>query len=316
MIRVKISNFIKRNKNKISDLGKKLIIVAIVVFIATIILSFTKNTSKDEDNNTVKEAYTPRETVIEGKDISEEQYESDTNVLNQFLEYCNNKQIEEAYNLISEDCKENIYKTIDVFKQSYYNPIFAEKRAYNLQSWVSTDSYTVYRIRYTTDMLSTGKYQENNVYQDYITLIKNAESPKVSIGNFVLAEECDKKTEVNEISARIIKKVIYTEDEEYEIEVRNKTNKTIMLDSLNSTDNIKLIADSNLTYPTYISKIYKQDVILKPKDIKRIKLRFKKSCSSNKKTEYIQFYKVIRDYETYTQDTQNYTDTFSFRIKI
>ena len=33
MIRVKISNFIKRNKNKISDLGKKLIIVAIVVFV-------------------------------------------------------------------------------------------------------------------------------------------------------------------------------------------------------------------------------------------------------------------------------------------
>jgi len=50
MIRVKISNFIKNNINKIRDLGIKLIIVAIIIIIATIILSTNRNHKTNSDN--------------------------------------------------------------------------------------------------------------------------------------------------------------------------------------------------------------------------------------------------------------------------
>ena len=50
MIRVKISGFIKRNKYKIQNLLTKLIIVAIVVLIATIILSAFRRNEQEENN--------------------------------------------------------------------------------------------------------------------------------------------------------------------------------------------------------------------------------------------------------------------------
>ena len=316
MIRVKISNFIKRNKNKISDLGMKLIIVAIVVFIATIMLSFSRNNSNDLQNN-VNQIYKPRDTIIKGSSVTEEQYSTDNNVIQTFMQYCNEGNVEEAYALISNDCKENLYKTLNIFKESYYNTVFNEKRQYNLQSWISTNDYTIYRIRYTTDLLSTGKYEEDNVYQDYITLIKNTETPKISIGNFIFAKEYENQsTEVEELLARVIKKIVYLNDEEYEIEVKNKTQNTIMLDNLENPNNIKLLGESDSTYSVYLNRIFVQDVRLQPGETKRITIRFKKSCSTDKQTEYIQFYKVIRNYESYIKNIENYTDTFSFKIKI
>lgn len=316
MIRVRISNFIKRNKDKISDLGIKLIIVAIVVFIATIVLSHNRNTDSNNQNYIATEIYTPKETVIKGKEVTEKQYAIDDNLVKNFMQYCNDGKVNEAYELISDDCKSNLYKTIDDFKEIYYNQVFKEKREYNLQSWISTNNYTVYKIRYTTNMLATGKYEEGNTFQDYITLIKNADLPKISIGNFVLAEGYNKETETKEIKARVIKKVVYIEDEEYEIEIRNKTQNTILLDNLNSSYNIKLLDKSATTYSAYINKIFEQDMKIMPEETKRIVIRFKKSCSSDKTSEYIQFSKVIRNYDDYIKNVGEYTGMFNLRIKV
>lgn len=315
MFKVKISNFIKKNKDKISDLGMKLIIVAIVIFIATIMLSSMGRNDEEQVKNK-KEIFTPKETIIKGKEITEEQYTVDNDLVKQFMQYCNQGKVNEAYELISDDCKNNLYKTIEVFKETYYNQVFKEKREYNLQSWISTNNYTVYKIRYTTNMLATGKYEEGNTFQDYITLIKNAASPKISIGNFVLAEEYNKETETKEIKARVIKKVVYIEDEEYEIEIRNKTQNTILLDNLNSSYNIKLLDKSATTYSAYINKIFEQDMKIIPEETKRIVIRFKKSCSSDKTSEYIQFSKVIRNYDDYIKNVGEYTGMFNLRIKV
>ena len=134
MIRVKISGFIKRNKYKIQNLLTKLIIVAIVVLIATIILSAFRRNEQEENN--IKESYIPTETVIKGSNISKEQYSYDINVVNKFLECCNNKNVEEAYNLLSDECKEELYPTIEYFKTNYYDIIFNIERQYNLHTAV------------------------------------------------------------------------------------------------------------------------------------------------------------------------------------
>lgn len=315
MIKRWFSNFLKINKGKFRDLGVKLIIVAIVVFIATIVLSFSKNDNVNKENE-IKNVYKPQEAIIKGSNISEKQYVTDKNTVNQFLEYCNNKKIEEAYALISDECKNSLYPTIDIFKSNYYDYIFKENRQYNLQAWISTNKYTIYKIRYTTNMLVTGKYNENNTFQDYITLIKEDNEPKISIGNFILAEENNKETETKEIKARVIKKMVYIEDEEYEIEIRNKTQNPILLDNLNSNYNISLIDKEGQTYRAYINGIFKQDMKIMPQTTKRIKIKFKKACSSEKKSEYIQFSKVIRNYDDYKNNEEEYTDIFNFRIRL
>lgn len=314
MIKVKISNFIKNNINKFKDLGIKLIIVAIVVFIATIILSLNRNDGVKKDEN--QEIYTPTETVIKGSNVSEKQYKMDLNIIDKFLEYCNNKKVEEAYAMISDECKENIYPTLDIFKESYYNSIFSEKKEYNLQSWISTNKYTVYKIRYTEDILSTGSYNENNVYQDYITLIKNSDIEKISIGSFINKEELNTITSTDKLEVKVIKQYIYLDYEEYIIQVKNNSENTILLDDLNTNNNIKLISGTGINYKANINKIFKSDLLIETQKSNIIKLTFKKEFSSGNKSEYIQFSNAIRNYNEYSTNSDNYNQTFSIKIKL
>ena len=316
MIRVKISNFIKQYKNKISDFGKKLIIVAIVVFIATIMLSLNRS-QPTNPNTVIGEIYTPKETIISGENVTEEQYNIDNQTIQNFIQYCNDQNVEEAYRFLSDGCKKNLYTTIDVFKENYYTPIFAEKREYHLQSWISTEEYTVYKIRYTTNLLATGKYDKSNVYQDYITLVKNEAIPKISIGKLITSQEIKTEpTQVEELSARVIQKIVYIDEEIYELEVKNKTENTIVLDTLERTDGIQLIDTDGGTYRTNVNKVFESELTIKPQQTRTMTLHFNKLCSSEKKADYIQFYRVIRNQESEEQDTVNNTNMFSFKVKI
>lgn len=314
MIRRWLSNFLNRNQAKIKDVGIKLIIVAIVVFIATIILSVSNNSNKE--NTTAEEVYKPTETIIKGSNISEEQYQTDKTLVDTFLEYCNNGKVEEAYSLLSDECKQYKYSTIDIFKSSYYNDIFKTKKQFNLQSWISTSKYTTYKIRYTNDILATGNYDESEIYQDYITLTKKNESEKISIGSFITSEEMDKTTKKDEIEAKVTKKNTYIEDEEYEIYITNNSENTILLDTLESSNNTKLVTDDGNTHKTYAGKLLKSQLTIKSGQTKKLTLKFKKLASNSSKSKYIEFYKVIKNYENYSQDKENYTDTMDLKINI
>lgn len=315
MFKVKISNFIKNNKYKIQDVLTKLIIVAIVIAIATIILSSTKESDNSEGEE-VKEIYKPTETIIKGSNVSEIQYETDTNIVNKFLEFCNNGKTQEAYELLSNDCKQELYPTIEDFKNNYYNSIFNKKREYNLQSWISTSKYTVYKIRYTNSMLSTGTYDEDDVYEDYITLNKNGNTEKIFIGNLIACEEFNITTKTSELEATVVRKKIYVSDEEYEIKIKNNTQKTIILDTLKTNQTINLIGSSGSEYGAYTNKIFLKDLTINPGAIKTITIRFKKNFSSDNNSEKIEFSNIIKDYYAYIQNQENYNDTTNITIKL
>lgn len=315
MIKVKISNFIKNNKNKIQNVLTKLIIVAIVVAIATIILSSFRNNDNNNESQT-KNVYKPTETVIKGTDISNAQYEVDTNIVNKFLDYCNDAKVSEAYQLLSDDCKTELYPTIEYFKSNYYNNIFDKEREYNLQSWISTSDYTVYKIRYTNCMLSTGTYDKSDVYEDYITLVKNSNEEKISIGNLIRIEDCNIVSETDELEVTVLKKKIYISNEEYEIKVGNKTEKTILLDNLETNKGIELIGGSGVSYSAYTNKLFLTNLTIDPKMKKNITIKFKKSLSSENKSKYIKFSNIIKDYYAYIQNQDNYNYTTNIEIKL
>lgn len=316
MFRLKIIDFIQRNKYKFYEIGKKLVIVAMVVLIATIIFSSSNEVEEKEKQDNNKVVFKPTDTIIQGSDISEEEYKEDKNLVNKFLEYCNNAQIEKAYNLISEDCKEESYPTLEVFKENYYDTVFNRKRQCNLQSWISQGEYIVYRVRYTNDMLSTGVYDENDVYEDYITLNKRNNTERISIGSLVDANTCNVVTETNGLKATVIKKTTYVSYEEYEINIENKSSSTILLDDLSRTNTIKLKAEYDIEYAAYINKLYINDMIIKPGEEKRIKIRFKKYLSSNDESRSITFSNVIKDYDLYKLDKESFKDIISITIKV
>ncbi len=105
--------------------------------------------------------------------ISEKKINSETsNIINYFIQYCNNGKIEEAYALLSNDCKEILYPTIEQFTNRYYNKMFNTKKLFRAQAMVANNNWYTYQINFTEDILATGKIPDSSII-DYYTIIND-----------------------------------------------------------------------------------------------------------------------------------------------
>ena len=104
--------------------------VAILIFVMiNVINSGLKQ--REQPRNTTTTNTTKMNSISMGSDVSPITGEQITNdqkntvtVIDNFATYCNNGDIDSAYNLLSSDCKSQMYPTKDDFKTIYYNPVF------------------------------------------------------------------------------------------------------------------------------------------------------------------------------------------------
>ncbi len=92
-----------------------------------------------------------------------------------FIDYCNNREIEKAYNMLSEDTKHYLYKTQADFINNYYNIYYKTKKTYNIQAWITENNYYIYKINLQEDLLSTGNVNSKKV-EEYYTVKKENRS--------------------------------------------------------------------------------------------------------------------------------------------
>ena len=111
MFRRWLSNYLRKNR-------RALFFLLMIIFVVMVYLLVMSNIKGDDRqrNNEVQEVYRPAETIISGNDVSKEKLESDEEIVTQFVEYCNKKEYQKAYDLISDDCKNAIYPNLNRFK--------------------------------------------------------------------------------------------------------------------------------------------------------------------------------------------------------
>ena len=98
--------------------GRLIIIILTIWVIIIIINKYLKKNRKD--NNELKNDYTPDIAVMDDGDISVPQkYRADVKqTIDTYFKYCNSKEFENAYNMLSDDCKTFLYQNnLDNFKQ-------------------------------------------------------------------------------------------------------------------------------------------------------------------------------------------------------
>ena len=59
--------------------------------------------------------------------------EEERELISKFIDYCNNHLIEEAYKMLSENCKKEQFKTKDEFEINYINELFGYKKEYKIE---------------------------------------------------------------------------------------------------------------------------------------------------------------------------------------
>lgn len=294
--------------------NRRRIILVVVIIVSLIIViqllnSFAKkqldNATKEEKINvSTQNLYQPNKTILTNTTIEETQAKENTQIIEEFVQYCNNNEIQKAYDLLTDECKEVLYPTVDKFNNYYCKKIFTDRKTYNLQSWINDGSNYTYKVRFLENILATGKYVSEAI-EDYITIVKNDNNQmKININSYIGRQKMNKEEKNQEITINIISRDIYTEYEEYEIKVTNNRNETILLDSLETVDGIKLIGNSNdIEYQALTNELSNYDVKIPSKNTKIIRIKFSKEYNPRRETNKMYFSNIILNEEDKSSKT-------------
>lgn len=235
-------------------------------------------------------------SVVTGKDIEKSQ-NNELEILNEFIKYCNSGNIEESYNLLSDDSKEKMYPTVEKFTELYYNKIFSgKKKNTSVENWINN----IYKVTFIDDALSVGKYNSENNIQDYITVIKDEnENYRVNVNSYIDREEINKGGEYQDIKIKVVEKQKYMNYEIYEYEITNNSGNVILLNSINDTEAMYLEDANEIKYNAYMHELSEAELKITSGEKKYISIKYYNKYGSNKNIKRIVFSSVILNYNAY-----------------
>lgn len=234
----------------------------------------TLDTTYSENKNTY---ITNDESVVTGEKVGETDLQDANKIIEEFISECNNGNIEQAYNLISTDCKNEMYQDINKFKTMYYDKIFNSntKKIATAENWI----LNTYIVNISEDIMTTGNLSEG--IQDYITIVKENNELKLNVNNYIGKEEINIEQLVDNINFNVIEKHIYVDYEIYKLKISNQSDNNIVLDTLQDPKTIYLQDDNEIKYYAYSNELISSMLKINKNFSTEINIKFSKSYSSS-----------------------------------
>lgn len=292
-------------ENRYKILG---IIVAIILVLCLIktLNELAKASNQNKNENQINKSYTssykPEETAVLGSNVQDNKQEQNTKIMDDFIKYCNSKEIEKAYNLLTDECKiEKFSNSIENFKTNYVEKIFKTYKTYNMQAWINGENPT-YKVRIINDALSTGDIGE--AVEDYITIVKKDNEYKINLGSYIGTTNINKQTKQDDIIVTFLSKETNMEHEIYNIKIENKTKNTILLDTKTKQKSVYATGSNGATYTAFMYEIEDIYLTIEQGITKTISIKINKIYSPNIRVDKLTFTDVIANLEEYN-NTQN-----------
>ncbi len=303
-----------------SILNKNKLIICLSIFVIIIILivmkslneiSANQNENKTETQNIVDTNISY--AIISQTNIEQEEATELSKIIEEFVNYCNNNQIEQAYNMISEQCKTLLFPTVEEFRERYYNNIFNDKKNYEIQLWDNRENYYIYRIDYVEDILSTGNANAKKIV-DYYTV--DATTNTLNINGFIKNIAINKVSEKNNVEITVLSKDIFIDYEVLNIKVKNDTANSILLDSGESTDSMYIENEKGLKFISYSHELIYENLRIKSE--KELSIKFNKKYGLNDYSEKLVLSDIILNNEEYeqSQNKQEFNNRMSMEINL
>lgn len=316
-----MNKFIRKFNQNRNMIFLDIFIVISVIIAIYFVNGIFKKKHQEEAKNMVVENTTEiiqRTPAVTDKEISKKTNESNINIIDNFIKLCNEQNPKDAYNLISEDCKKEVFPTEQIFINNYYSKIFNAQRQYKYESWSAIGNSYTYKIKLYNDdnLLSTGGANTTYV-EEYYTIVRNSKEEKLNINNFINKNELNVENSSTNISIKVKEVAKFFDYETYTIEVKNKTNKEILLDSKEKTNTMYLLDENQNKYVSYSHEIANDKLWLRAGETRSIKIKFTKSYSSEIEIKGIVFSDIILDYNEYknTSNKSEYKDREKIGIK-
>lgn len=295
----KLIRFYNQNKKKIL---RTILIIVFIIIVIQLLNQFYKGKNVKRDiqyievsDNVINQELISDKSVISGQKVSSNKLKDDTDIINQFVEYCNEKNIEGAYNLLSKECKENMFPSIEDFNNIYYLKLFDCYKTHTIQNWTSN----IYLVKFTGNIATTGDLSNNQTNQDYITIVEENKNKKININGFIERQKIDKEIEKEKISVKVEKVDVYMDFCIYTFDVKNNSYRTILLDDLTNINSMYIQDSNSVNYSAYTHEITQERLNLGVSQEKKIDIKYYSKYSSSKDIKKIFFSNVINDYERY-----------------
>lgn len=300
---------------------KKIIIIALGVVFIFAIIQVLNQVAKEEiqkkaNNNNVSSVQNyqklPTTSSRTGEVVSEEKTKTNVNIIENFVQACNNADTKKAYDLLTDECKNTLFPTEQDFIDNYYNLIFKTKKTIDIENYKNSSKTNTYMVMFYEDSISTGNVSSSQNYGDYITVDKDTQ--KLNINSLITAKEINKSTEKNGIRITILKQELYKDYEIYEIKAENNTDKTVLLDTMSSSKKIYIMDNSNIKNTVAINEIADSLLQITSYGAKTISMKFYKNYNSGSRTKKVIFTDIVEDNDKYEQE--NTTDRLKIEVEI
>ena len=160
--------FLNQNRRQI-----RITIIAIAMFL--LVLRFVNSLAEKQIE---KKANEVNLYYLEVTDSNEHK-----KVIQNFLEFCKKGDESSAYALLSSECKEKSFKTVNDFNSKYILKNFSKNKDYTITYTTMTNGKYYYSVKITEDMLSTGKVDNTSIVQ-YLAVVQEGGIDKIIIENY------------------------------------------------------------------------------------------------------------------------------------
>ena len=246
-----------------------------------------------------KSAVTGRNTKISKEGIT---------IIDNFVSYCNSGNLQQAYNLLSNECKEEMFPNINSFQEIYYKPIFLNgKRTTKIENWYGD----IFIVDFNEDALSTGVYSTQNNIRDYITISKNTDNEyKLNINRYIGRKELNKTAQTGNLQIKILRKDSYMDCEKYTFEIQNNSEGKVLISNIDDDENVSYLEDkNNIKYNADYTRLTQSQLTILPHQTKVLQIKYFNPYVSTKIIKRLVFPKIYMNYDVYNvyKNKNNYT---------
>ena len=267
---------------------------------------------QQETTSNVVSYYNESKSIISEGRISNKYSEDLGNIITQFFTYCIEHQPEYAYTMLTDDIKKELYPTLDVFIELYYNGKFDGDKQFSFQSWTTADKLYIYQVRIYDNMLSTGKTNDNYI-EDFVVVIPDEGGYKISVNGYLEETAINKISENDMLTIEVATVDRYIDYEIYTLRIKNKINERVLLDTKRNTNTCYLQDSLGNKFEALLYENNDEDILLNANESKTIKIKFNDSYRENMELDKIVFGDIVKEGE-YNLDTQIKGENFEVRI--
>lgn len=319
----KLRRYYYQNKEKI---WKAILVTALVLGIIQLLNENVKKQSNQPNQLVTNEnisyenkntnTYISNQTAISGGTVTGKEVETINNTISKFLNYCMKNNVQEAYAMLSQSCKEEEYDTIEKFYQKYVQQKFSKDVVFNIKKW----KLDTYEVEISQDMLATGQVENNSKKQEYITITEENGEDKLNINSFIGAETINSVKTQDNIQITVISKKTYIDYETYSLKVENLSNKAIKLDSLEKSGTLYVQDRNNTKYNARTQEILDDELVIEAKRTYYLNLKFGTQYLWNEEAKSLTFENLILDYNKYKkldkEEKKNFSEISEITIEI